>query len=621
MASVQQLIDQLNGSSPGKNWTLFGGSTPIEETAPVTVPANAATGAPASTVNRGTGRYYVVIKDEGGLTRAMPITPDDPGLRKSGLVVPQSGVNDTVPDTTPDAKGRVDPAATKPNPNLFGGDLKNIQWTSGGAIIDVPQGAKTPTATGKLDKLNSTGDVIPEGTPVNPADSKTVPKQLRDNATGTVINLATDPAGTLHDVGNDVILVKPDGSYTTVTTKPDKPGTSMVPGVGLVEYDPSKPAGSRATVVQGIPAPNDPKTTTINGITYQYDPESKGWLKTDLPSQVDIGYTLNDPNSRTVKFYDKQGKLVGSADKGDDWKPPVQVQPGSAPAADTVAPKILTLNPQTGAPEWTDNQNQVKSSEATQELAKQLGVKVAAGSMSEKQAQDIITGAINTMNAQTSRINADAAKQNADTAQQTQISTAANDVLTNARGNAQTGAGMLNQRVQSATGALQNIIGSAASSKMTSVPAGVGQGLVQGLTDWTTQLGGGQAVYDTAARMVQAADPKISSDPTLANQAQQTLATMLQQYQQQTGQPHPLVQSTLAAQQSTQNNNMTAPATPATPPANSGAAMPPPITPPVSPGAPMPMISSGGIGPWANGQIPTPGTVWQNPAFVAPVTA
>jgi hypothetical protein len=220
--------------------------------------------------------------------------------------------------------------------------------------------------------------------------------------------------------------------------------------------------------------------------------------------------------------------------------------------------------------------------------------------MSEDQAQKIITGAINTMNAQTSRINADAAKQNADTAQQTQISTAANDVLTNARGNAQTGAGMLNQRVQSATGALQNIIGSAASSKMTSVPAGVGQGLVQGLTDWTTQLGGGQAVYDTAARMVQAADPKISSDPTLANQAQQTLATMLQQYQQQTGQPHPAVQATQAAQQSTQNGGMAAPAV---------------VQPAAVAPASQPVVSTGGVGPWANGQTPTPGTTFYAPGY------
>ena len=33
------------------------------------------------------------------------------------------------------------------------------------------------------------------------------------------------------------------------------------------------------------------------------------------------------------------------------WKPPINVQPGTAPAADPVAAKILEFNPQTGAPE------------------------------------------------------------------------------------------------------------------------------------------------------------------------------------------------------------------------------------------------------------------------------
>ena len=68
--------------------------------------------------------------------------------------------------------------------------------------------------------------------------------------------------------------------------------------------------------------------------------------------------------------------------------------------------------------------------------------------------------------------------------------------------------------------------------------------------------------------MVQAADPKISDDPTLANQAQQTLAAMLKQYQQQTGSPHPLVAATTAANQSVQNGGVTAPAT--TPDTTSG---------------------------------------------------
>ena len=96
----------------------------------------------------------------------------------------------------------------------------------------------------------------------------------------------------------------------------------------------------------------------------------------------------------------------------------------------------------------------------------------------------------------------------------------------------------------------------------TSIPGGVGQGLVNGLTDWVTGLGGGQDVYDTAARMVQGADPKMSQDdPSLVNQAQQTLGNMLALYQKQTGQPHPLVAATQAANASAQGGGVTAPVT------------------------------------------------------------
>ena len=120
---------------------------------------------------------------------------------------------------------------------------------------------------------------------------------------------------------------------------------------------------------------------------------------------------------------------------------------------------------------------------------------------------------------------------------------------------------MLNQRVTTATGALNSILGSVAGSNIQNAPAGIGARLVGGLTNWVTGLGGGDATYDAAARMVQAADPKIAQDPTLAGQAQQTLAAMLKQYQAQTGQEHPLVAATQAANQSVQNGGVTAPVT------------------------------------------------------------
>ena len=181
--------------------------------------------------------------------------------------------------------------------------------------------------------------------------------------------------------------------------------------------------------------------------------------------------------------------------------------------------------------------------------------------MSEDQAQKIITGAINTMNAQSSRISADAAKQQADNAGQQNAITAANNMLSNTATNASTGAGMLQNRVTSATSALSNMMGTIGSSKITDIPSDFGKNLVGGLSNWVTNMGGGDAVYETAARMVQGADPKISGDPTLAQQATQTLAQMMQQYQTQSGKPYPDVAATIAAKQSQAANGVVAPVT------------------------------------------------------------
>ena len=162
---------------------------------------------------------------------------------------------------------------------------------------------------------------------------------------------------------------------------------------------------------------------------------------------------------------DKQGNVIKQIDKGPDWKPPVRVQPGTAPAADSVNEFINTFDPTTGQLVQTKNLNQVKASDATAALAKQLGVQVAAGSMSEDAAQKLITSAINTQNAQSQKIQADAAATTAATGQQSQIATAAGDVLRNAASNATTGAGLLQNRVTTATGALNSLVSSAAAAR------------------------------------------------------------------------------------------------------------------------------------------------------------
>jgi hypothetical protein len=535
MPKVADLVSSL-----GTGWKLAGTGTPIEEVQTIPNPMASNPIAPAgtpSTITQGTGRYYVIVQDPEGHQRAQYLTAStDQGVSGPGLT------------PAPPITGKDQAPGTR---TVASNELGDLNWEPAGAITDVPAGATTkqPSPTAKLDSIDSKGNVVPTGDPSA--------KQLRDPATGTTINLVTDPAGTLHDVGKEVWLVKPDGSHTVVGAVPadNKPTQFNVAGVGLVDYDPSKPDGQRTTVLIQTPDKTAPTTEVRNGKTYVYDNASKTWTETNLPAQADIGYTLNDPNSRYIKFFDKQGQLISQTDKGEDWKPPVQVQPGSAPAADQVNAKIPTFNPQTGALEFIDNQNQVKASDATSELAKQLGVKVAAGSMSEDQAQKVITAAINTMNAQTSRMNAQASQDQTAT-------TAAGDILSNTRGNAQTGAGLLQQRVQAATGTLQSILGNALQNKnITSIPGDVGANLVGGLGAWTADLMGGQSTMDSAARLVQQADPSSNlADPTTQS-AIATLKQMLDKHQELTGAPHPAVVATQAAQQTQQQGGLTTPNT------------------------------------------------------------
>lgn len=199
-------------------------------------------------------------------------------------------------------------------------------------------------------------------------------------------------------------------------------------------------------------------------------------------------------------------------------------------------------------------------------------------------------------------------RQAAETAAQTAAANAAGTILTNERTaqqeGARTGAGVLQNRVTNAQQMLQGILGLAASGQrsgnmgggLMSVPAGLGEQLVGGIQGWTTQLGGGQAVYDTAARLVTAADPNNGQSPE-AHVAMGVLTQMLEKYQDATRQLHPEVAKTIAAQQQQQQQQ------------------PQPFI------SPPPIVSSGSQGagnPWAGGNTPPPGTVWQNPAFVAP---
>jgi len=149
-------------------------------------------------------------------------------------------------------------------------------------------------------------------------------------------------------------------------------------------------------------------------------------------------------------------------------------------------------------------------------------------------------------NAATEAQAAAAAQATAQASNATTSMQAAKAILDNATGanaavsqQAQTGASLLNQRVSSAAGALSNITGNLLGNQniMRSIP-GLGANLVNGLSEWVTQLGGGQPVYDAAAAMVNQANPTINGNPEMRDQAYQALRGMMDLYKQQTGQDY-----------------------------------------------------------------------------------
>jgi len=543
LSTIQQLVDNL-----GTGWKIVGNGTPVEQTVVAQVPSTDIPGT-TETVNRGTGNYFVTVQDAEGhqrqlLLKAQPI--------KGGLEVRQSGINDQTDEQ---------------KKNIFTGDLKSLQWDQAGALQDVPAGPKQPTPTLQLDKLDADGnDATKSGKPV---------VQLRDPATGVVTNVPKDPAGSLTTINKTPYLVKPDGTATVVTGPDGKPlsvndkSTINVPGKGLVEYDPSKSGDDAYHVVPGTePTTNrlakDLQPVVRNGKTFiAVDgpdgsivwQEAKDDQGNPLPTETTYQVVQNDARSPNVLLIDAQGnsKLVS---KGPDWKPPPSPQAGQALTPDTTAPHIVTIGDD-GKPVFTDNPNRLSINDAQKQLIQQLGIKVANGDMSEDAAQKLITSATQSMTAQAAMINAQAN-------QQQQVAQTGGAVLQGIQQGAQTGAGILQNRVSNAQQMLGSVLGLAGQGQrsgnmgggLMSAPAGLGEALVGGIQGWATELGGGPDVYQSAANLVQRADPGSRLGGDAAN-AYGVLGQMLQKYRDMTGQPHP--SETIAAQQ--QQQGYTSPTT------------------------------------------------------------
>jgi hypothetical protein len=409
----------------------------------------------------------------------------------------------------------------------------------GSAVQPLTPADRLPTPSAQLTRLDASGEVIQAG------DTTKVAKFLRDESTGNTTTLPdakSSPEGTLKEFGNQLLNIKPDGTYDVIASKPvegaAQQAKSLVDqGGAKYEYDPSKPEGQRLNkILDAPPDKSAPTTKEVNGQQFQWDPGAGTWKEAPgLPAQGKPATASTNTGARWIVFYDDKGNEVSRQENPNFVAPtPQQLTP------DAVSQNIPLLKAD-GTVDWVPNQNRVPAGQAMQDLLASVGVKVNAGELSMADAKDMLTGTVNAMNAQTARTQAQ-------TAEQAQVRGAASDILTTSQQGAQTGASLINQRVQAAQGMLNSVLGLAGQGQrsgnmgggLMSAPAGLGQALIGGIQGWTEQLGGGADVYKTAANLVRRADPSSGANPQ-AQVAYGVLGQMLEKYQQITGQPHPLV--------------------------------------------------------------------------------
>jgi hypothetical protein len=485
-------------------------------------------------------------------------------------------------------------------------EIGNNPATKGGTGFDVIQGptkapSKTSTPASGLERLDENLNVIPPGSstptvyvrdpkaPPGTQPFKVDPNVKTDPSTWTPITDPNDKSDNprvigLWDPANNKVgasvsaqsgaKTSDPGKWTPVYRTPGDAGSGVVgqwdpvnselhavsaapDGTQIVAtptaiYTLDKATGKVINTQEVAQGDVNKQAVSVGGKVYVFDPKT-GALT--LPENVKDAATVG--NSTTLKdlvWYDDQGNEVSRTPNPNYGKAPV-----TAPTPNTVAPMIQVPDPNNPSQLiWIENKGQVTASDALQQLAAHLTGQVIDKKITVDEAKTLIDAA-------NQRMTADTAQQNAQTAQQQNVTTAAGDILSNTRGNAQTGAGLLQQRAASASGMLQNILGQATGAKnLMSAPAGLGEQLVGGIGGWTADMMGGQSTLDSAARMVQMADPNSNMADPATQTAVGVLHQMLDKYQQTTGMPHPAVAATQAAQQSAQNGGLTAPVTTAT---------------------------------------------------------
>lgn len=424
---------------------------------------------------------------------------------------------------------------------------------------------KAPAGTQpyKIEPGNETGDpskwsVVPAD-PEDPQGAKliydpqskkvvaTVPATAGQRATGEYANIVdpNDPTG------KRVIGMRDKGSNQIFPVSRDPNLQKQIVSTPNKIYVFNDDGTVASTVNVDRTQPN--QAVVVGGQVFAFNPN-----ETDPTKQFVKGPEVAEPATVGIStqnewyvFFDKNGKEVSRV-KNPSYQGPSQTTQGTQSAT---APFIQQWNQKTGQWEWVENKGRVTIGEATQNMINDLTGQTVDPNhpMTLEEAKTILDSAIG--------------KMTADAQQATTAAGAAQNVLTTQAQGAQTGAGLLQQRATTAQNLIQQGLNVATSTGgrygnysggMLSPVPGLGQALVQGATGYATELGGGQAVYDTAVRMVQAADPN-NSNPDRAT-AVATLTQIMDRYKQATGQDYPTVAATKAAAASNQGQQFVSPA-------------------------------------------------------------
>jgi len=122
-----------------------------------------------------------------------------------------------------------------------------------------------------------------------------------------------------------------------------------------------------------------------------------------------------------------------------------------------------------------------------------------------------------------------------DTAALNALSSMTTNQQTTTSTNARTGGDILNTRVNAGANMFGQALGAAQNKSILNWPSGAGEAFAAGVKPFLTDLGGGQGVYDSAAAMVQAANPAISQNQVASQQMYTMVKPLMDAFKQMTG--------------------------------------------------------------------------------------